>query len=427
MNYEDALSFIHKAEKYGSVLGLENMFNLMNKLDNVQNNLKVIHIAGTNGKGSVGAFIGSVLKHSGFKTGRYISPTIFEYLERFQINDTIISKELFCNICGKVKEAVYKIVGEGKSHPTAFEIETAIAFLYFYEESCDFVLLETGLGGRLDATNVLNENVCSVITSISIDHTLFLGNSVVDIAKEKCGIIKENCPVISIEQVEDVNNVIKKECYKKNSPVNIVFKKDIVYGGVDGDIQYFGYKNYKDIKIKLLGKFQIENAALAIGVVEILIKQGYNITEENIYSGLIGAFWQGRFQILKKNPIFIIDGAHNFDAVERMCETIELYFKNKRLIFIVGIFKDKEYKKITKMTADLAEEIYTVDLKNPRGLSGKDLAEEFLKYNKNTKTTNSLFEAIHRSILSAGENGVVIAFGSLSYLGEVVGIIKNMS
>ncbi len=427
MTYDEALDFIHSAEKYGSVLGLSSMARLMSKLGNIQDKLKIIHIAGTNGKGSVGAFLGSILKCSGFKTGRYVSPSVIDYFEKFQIDGNFIEKDVFSNLCGQVMKAVFEIVREGKEHPTVFEVETAIAFLYFYEENCDLVLLETGLGGRLDATNVLRANICSVITSISIDHTLFLGNSIDEIAFEKCGIIKNNCPLVYIEQECSVNDVIQKVCCERKSKSVSVLKKDINYIGFDYDdySQLFDYKDYKNLKIKLLGKFQVENASLAIGVAELLIELGYNISKKNIYYGLVDTVWQGRFQILRKNPLFIVDGAHNFDAVRRFRETVELFFAGKKIVFIVGIFSDKEYKKMVSLTADLAGQIYTIDLKSSRGLDKETLMSEFSKYNKNTKIVNSIEEAIDKSILAAGNDGVIIAFGSLSYLGEVIEIIKK--
>ncbi len=422
MNYDEAMTFIRDTEKYGSVQGLDNMFNLMDELENVQDKLKILHIAGTNGKGSVGSFIGEVLKVAGFKVGRYISPTIFEYNERFQINNKFIAESKFCYICGKVKKAIEKIVSEGKCHPTSFEVETAIAFLYFYEEKCDFVLLETGLGGRLDATNIIKKNLCSVITSISIDHINFLGSSLSEIAVEKCGIIKNDSFTVSIFQDREVMNVIEKSCIEKKSKLIKVLKEDILYNGVQDYCQSFDYKNYLNVKIGLLGKFQVENASLAIEVIELLMRKGYNITKKNIYDGLFNAIWQGRFQVIGENPVFVVDGAHNADAAKRLRENIQIYFANKKIVFIVGVFKDKDYKKIAEITADLADEIFVFTLKSPRGLDAKIFCKEFLKYNKNVFYVSGVREAVSKSILAAGEEGAVIAFGSLSYMGEIIKI-----
>ncbi len=425
MNYDEALRFINDSKKYGIVLGLNNMYNLMNELGNIQDKIKIIHIAGTNGKGSVGAFVESVLISAGFKTGRYISPTITEYFERFQINGKFIQKENFCRLCEKVKNVTDKIVSEGKSHPTDFEVETAIAFLYFYEERCDFVLLETGLGGRLDATNIIKANLCSVITSISFDHTHFLGNSLNEIAFEKCGIIKEKCSVISMFQNKEVMNVIQKKCKEKKSELITVSKSDILYRGFEEYVQKFDYKSYKNIKISLLGKFQIENASLAIEVIEFLKKKNYGITDKNIYDGFINTVWQGRFQILNKNPLFIADGAHNEDAAKRLAENIMLYFKNKKIIFIVGIFKDKDYKKIVEMTAKLAYKIFVFTLNDSRGLDADILLKEFLLYNENVKIVSDVQTAVSESFLETEKNSVIIAFGSLSYMGDLIEIMKK--
>ncbi len=425
MNYDEAMTFICGTEKYGSVQGLDNMFNLMSELENVQDKLKIVHIAGTNGKGSVGSFIGEILKSAGFKVGRYISPTIFEYNERFQINNKFIEEDKFCYICDKVKNAVEKIVSRGKCHPTSFEVETAIAFLYFYEEKCDFVLLETGLGGRLDATNIIKENLCSVITSVSIDHTDCLGSSLSEIATEKCGIIKNESFTVSIFQDSEVMGVIEKSCAEKKSELIKVLRNDILYKGFQDYCQSFDYKNYSNVKIRLLGKFQIENASLAIEVVELLMRKGYNITKKNIYDGLFDTTWQGRFQVIGKNPVFVVDGAHNADAAKRLRENIWTYFENKKIVFIAGVFKDKDYKKIAEITADLAYKIFVFTLKSPRGLDSKILSEEFLKYNKNVFCVSDVEEAVSKSILAAGKDGVVIAFGSLSYMGEIIKIYKE--
>ncbi len=425
MTYEKAMDFIHNSEKLGSVLGLDNMYNLMAQLGNIQNELKIIHIAGTNGKGSVGAFTSGILKNAGFKVGRYVSPTITEYLERFQINDTIIEKEKFCSLCEKVQNAIEKMIVDGKSHPTAFEIETAIAFLYFYEEKCDFVLLETGLGGRLDATNIIEKNICSVITSISYDHTQFLGDTLSDIAYEKCGIIKENCPVVSIEQDDEAMSVIEKVSKEKKSDLTIVKKSDIAYTEFENDYQIFDYQDLKDIKIKLLGKFQTENASIAISIAKLLISKGFSISTENIYNGLFETVWQGRFQVIMKKPLFIVDGAHNEDAAKRLRETIKLYFQNRKITYIVGIFKDKNYKRIIELTADLADKIYTIQLDNPRRLDIDTLTNEFLVYNQNTEKTNNVEDAIDKSLSNSKDEDVIIAFGSLSYLGDVIKIIRK--
>jgi len=425
MTYDEARKFIKSFEKFGIVLGLENMHVIMNNLENIQNKLNIIHIAGTNGKGSVGAFISSVLRASGFKTGRYVSPAVCEYLEKFQINDNIITEKKFCELCQVVKNAVLSVPDKEKFCPTAFEIETAIAFLFFYREKCDFVLLETGMGGRLDATNVISKNICAVITSVSFDHMAFLGNTIEKIAEEKCGIIKNNCPVVFIEQNDNVNTIIKNNCVEKNSSFNMILKKDIQYVGFDGECQQFSYKNYNNLKLRLLGKFQTENASLAVGVLELLINMGYSIKKEDIYNGLFDAFWQGRFQIIRRNPTFIVDGAHNIDAVKQLIEALKMYFPNKKMIFIVGIFKDKDYKNIAETASVLAKKIYTVGLEKPRGLDALSLAEEFLRYNKNTEKTESVLDAVNRAISFASKNDIIIAFGSLSYIGRVIEFVRG--
>ena len=286
-------------------------------------------------------------------------------------------------------------------------------------------MLETGLGGRLDATNIIEKNICSVITSISYDHTQFLGDTLSDIAYEKCGIIKENCPVVSIEQDDEAMSVIEKVSKEKKSDLTIVKKFDIAYTGFENDYQIFDYQDLKGIKIKLLGKFQTENASIAISVAKLLISKGFSISTENIYNGLFETVWQGRFQVIMKKPLFIVDGAHNEDAAKRLRETIKLYFQNRKITFIVGIFKDKNYKRIIELTADLADKIYTIQLDNPRRLDIDTLTNEFLVCNKNTEKTNNVEDAIDKSLSNSKDEDVIIAFGSLSYLGDVIKIIRK--
>lgn len=425
MNYKEALKFTENANIYGSVLGLENMQILMRCLHNIQNNLKYIHIAGTNGKGSVGTFIENILNCSGFKTGRYVSPAVFSYTEIFRINCKPISEEDFAAAAEKVKNAVIFAENEFKIHPTKFEIETAIAFILFYEQKCDFIILETGLGGRLDATNIIKDNILSIITSISYDHNQFLGNTLSEIALEKCGIIKKNGYVVTSEQKTDVANVIKTVCKERNCNINIVKKDDIGYNGFFEGYQHFSYKNLKNLKISLLGKFQIENAAVATESAKILRNNGINIPDSAIYAGLESAKWSGRFEIIGQKPTFIIDGAHNDDAALKLRESIISYFGDKRKIFIIGIFKDKEYEKIIRNTVDIADAVYTVTIDGNRALDGKIIEQTVKRYNKCVEYKNDFKSAVEAAQAAAEKDGVVICFGSLSYLGKITDIVKN--
>lgn len=425
MNYKEAREYIEETSQYGSILGLENMKNLLDGLDHPEKKLKFIHIAGTNGKGSTLAFISTILKKSGYTVGRYISPTIFKYRERIQVDGRYIEKESFAHHIEKIQLVVKQMLEEEKSHPTAFEIETALAFLYFLEKNCDIVVIETGLGGTLDATNVIENTICAVITKISRDHMGILGNSLKEIAMQKAGIIKKNAVVISAKQQPEVAQILLQASKEKKCACYFIEPSEfteIVYGY---DEQKFRYKN-KHYQIHLAGNYQIENAALALRTVEFLKEAGWKIPENAIAEGLKETKWVGRFTKIHSKPLFIVDGAHNEDAARTLRESIELYFKDRRIIFIMGVFADKEYEKIVELTVPLASEIITIATPgNTRALPALELAKTISEYQKRVTAADSLQEAVEMSFLLAGKEDVIIAFGSLSYLGDLIGIVEQ--
>lgn len=424
MNYKQSMDYISEISKSGSILGLDNIKAIVNELGSPQNDLKIIHIAGTNGKGSTLAFISNILIACGYKVGRYISPTIKKYEERFQINEEIISENKLAEILTEVKEADLKL-RKKSIFVTAFEAETAAAFLLFKKENCDFVILETGLGGSMDATNIIEKNLISVFTSISIDHTMFLGNTLAEIAEKKAGIIKKNSSVVSSCQKDEVGNILRKKAEeigaKNYTEVNNFNITDINF---NGEYQVFSYKNFHNIQTSLLGVFQTENVATAIETALALRELGYKISDENILNGIKNTTWSGRFQIISKKPLIIIDGAHNKDAAIRLRESIDIYFKNKKINYIIGVLADKDYESIAEITADRAEKIYTVTPESPRALINTELAKIIKKYNKNV-TPVSLDKAVN-DIFSQNNDNITIIFGSLSYLGSVINIIDNL-
>lgn len=427
MNYKQAREYIEETNQFGSVLGLENMYNLLEGLDNPQNKLKFIHIAGTNGKGSTLAYISNILKCNGQIVGRYISPTIFHYRERIQVDGQYIEKDRFAELMTRIKNVIDNLVKEGKQHPTSFEIETALAFLYFLEKKCHIVVLETGLGGTLDATNVIKTTICSVITTISMDHMQYLGDSLKSIATHKAGIIKPGCFVVSAFQLEDANSVIINTAKEKNCELHFVDPQELHNVEYGYETQSFLYKGNK-YTISLAGSYQIKNAALAIEVIKGLNQHGWNISEEALYQGLKTTKWMGRFTLIHTKPVFIVDGAHNEDAARQLRESIELYFKGKRIIFIMGVFADKDYKSIIQLTVPLASTVITIETPdNPRAMSAISLANEVSIYNSSVKPAASLQEAVDYSLSIASEDDVIIAFGSLSYLGELIHIMAHQN
>lgn len=426
MNYTQALQYIEYINTLkGSVLGLDCIRVLCDELKNPQDNLKFVHIAGTNGKGSTLAFISTILTESGYRVGRYISPTIREYRERFQINGKMISQTMFCELLEEVKTACDRMCEKGYEHPTAFEIETALAFLFFERKKCDIVVLETGMGGTDDATNIINSTVLSVITSVSMDHMQFLGDTLDKITLTKCGIIKPEIPVISAKQKEVSENVIKQVCIKNRSPLTIIERNDlsnIKYGLTKQSFKYKGNR----FEIKLAGTWQPDNAVIAIEAANILNENGFTkITKESISKGLFKTEWPARFQVLRKKPLFIIDGAHNEDAAIRLRESIDTYLSDKNKIYIMGMFRDKEVDKVVSTIVKDGLMVFTCQApNNARALRSVELADVVKKYNSRVTCCDSVDEAVEFATSLADENSVIIACGSLAYLGRILEIYK---
>ncbi|MBD5106315.1 MAG: bifunctional folylpolyglutamate synthase/dihydrofolate synthase [Lachnospiraceae bacterium] len=428
MNYKEAVAYIEEVQAYGSVLGLENIAELCARLGNPQKDLKFIHIAGTNGKGSVLAFVSTVLQKAGYKVGRYISPTIFDYRERIQINGNMISKQALSACLGRIKEACDAMVEEGLSHPTLFEMETAMGFLYFKEKGCDLVVLETGLGGITDATNVIKNTIVAVLTSISRDHMGFLGSSLEEIAEKKAGIIKRGCLAVTSRQEPSVMNVLKQACQSRGAVLSIAdvsLAKSVKHSIKK---QSFSYKEYKKIEISMAGTYQIENGVTAIEVIRALKQAGYAIEDQAVYQGMAEAAWIGRFSVISRKPFFIVDGAHNEDGAKKLADSLSFYFTNKKIIYIMGVLRDKEYGKIIENTCFLADSILTIKPPhNERALEAYELAKEAAKYHNNVTALDSLEEAVELSLLMAekDKDTVIAAFGSLSFLGELITILEH--
>ncbi len=426
MTYEEARAFIAGTSVYGLRPGLDCIREMLRRLGNPQDDLKFIHIAGTNGKGSTLAYISTVLKEAGYRTGRYSSPAIYSYREQIQVNEEAISREELARLTEEIRKAGREMLAEGLAHPTSFEVETILAFLYFREKKCDLVVLETGMGGQMDATNVVNTTLVSVLTPISMDHMGFLGNTLGEIAAAKAGIIKPGCHVASACQKPEAAAVIEETCRQKGcrlretDPGEI---RDAVYGW---ERQSFSYRQYRNLEIPLAGACQIENAALAVEALEALKDLGYEIPERALQKGLAGTVWKGRFAVIAQNPLFILDGAHNRDAADRLRESIELYFPGRRLIYIMGVLADKEYDYIAGRLAPLAAQIFTVETPdNLRALPARALAEAVAPYNPHVQAAESLAEAGKLAREAAGPEDVIIAFGSLSYLGELNRLVNS--
>ena len=455
MNYSEAREYLKNVNKLGSILGLNIIKELLKRLGNPQNELKVVHIAGTNGKGSIMTFVQNILMESGYKVGRYCSPAVFNEREIIRINDEYISEEQSADLLTRIKEKCDSMYSEGLPHPTSFEIETAEALMFFKEQNCDIALIECGMGGETDATNVFEKVLCSVIATISLDHTQFLGSTIEEITKVKSGIIKENCPVVMSKQTVEAENVIKKVCKQNNSKLIIPTEQDFENVEIDGLTTKVTYKasNNKEyiLNLQALGTYQIKNAKTAVEVAIVLdkaltektnicdesdmnnstgmknnINNSGNTIEKNIKKGIEKTVWPGRMEVISKEPLIIIDGAHNPGAVLELRKTLDLYFTNKRITFIMGVLSDKDFSKEAEIIADRAERIITITPNNSRGLDGHKLAETLVKYNHNVQVADSLKQAAEESIDTIKENraDMILAFGSLSYLGELKQVVR---
>lgn len=421
MTYEEAKAFLEGCNQYAGEFTLEPLKELLRRLGNPQDELSFVHIAGTNGKGSTLAYVSTVLKEAGYRVGRYISPTIFSYRERIQVNETYIPREDLIRLTEKIQKAGYGMLSEGLGHPTMFEAETALAFLWFAEQKCDLVTLEVGMGGRTDATNVIKNTLVAVLASISMDHMGFLGNTLAEIAANKAGIIKPGCTVVTIRQEPEAEAAVLKQAEVYGCPVVTVDPELAVNRRRGLFCQYFDYKDRKDVKISLSGEYQFANASLALEVIEVLRRKGYAVPEEAVRRGLGRTVWNGRFTVVAEEPYFIVDGAHNRDAAEKLRETIENYLSGHRLIYIMGVLSDKEYDLVIQKTASYASEIITVMTPdNPRALPAEELKKAVERYNPHVQAAGSLMEAVEKAYGLAGKEDVILAFGSLSYLGEIV-------
>ena len=434
MNYQEAVEYVDRlAAKKSIVLGLSTMRELLKRLGDPQDSLSFIHVAGTNGKGSVLAFLASVCREAGYRTGLYQSPSVFSYCEKIQVNGEPISEEDMAELLTRAAKAGDAMEAEGLPHPTAFETETAAAFLYFKEQGCDLVALETGMGGAEDATNVIEHTVCSVIMQVGMDHMKYLGNTVEEIARAKGGIIKPGRPAVLCGQSAAVEQVIREICEEKGAPLTVSRPElaQVTEEGLSGTS--FEYGRFRNVRISLLGKHQVANACTALEAVRVLRSSGYDISGQAVYDGMARAVWPGRFEVIGRSPVFVMDGAHNPDAAGRLADSIKLYFTNRRILYIMGILADKDYRKVTELTASLAERIYTVTPENPRALPAKELAaciEETRGesgFTGQVKAEESLKDAVRDALAEAGRDDVIVAFGSLSYLGKLKETLKEIT
>lgn len=421
MTIEEAMSYIHGTYKFGSKLGLENIRYLLQKLDNPQKSLKFVHVAGTNGKGSTSSFIASVLIEAGYKTGLYTSPFIEVFNERMRINGIYITDEELSELTGEVKIAIDEMLSEGCNHPTEFEVVTAIAMLYYKKHQCDIVILEVGLGGRLDATNVIETPLVSVITPLSLDHTDYLGNTLAEIANEKAGIIKPKGITVCHPQPVEAMEVIRKISEKQG---NLLIEAPVEKARMIRD-EILGLAfEYEGIQyqLKMIAPYQMQNAVVAIEALKLLKeKHGFDFTEVMLVKGINDTRWLGRLEILRESPMTIIDGAHNTHGIRGLSEAVQTLFKNEKITAILGILEDKDIKGMLDEICPYIHNVIVTKPNNPRALSAFELSKRLEAYEhlEILYVDDQIESAVAYAEAHKDELGVMIYFGSLYMIGEV--------
>lgn len=427
MDYNKALKYIEDAGKFGSKLGLDNIKTLLDLVGNPQNKLKIIHVAGTNGKGSTCTFIANSLTNLGYKTGFYSSPYLEEFGERIRVDNQNISKGDLAKVITIVKEKIDYMVANGHDHPTEFEIITVVAYLYYQQKNVDFVVLEVGLGGRLDATNTCIP-VISVITSISLDHTEYLGSTLTAIAKEKGGIIKPNTPVVVYDQSREVVDQLKEIATGLNSEIYITDNNScrLISSEVDGQVasvNVFGTEY--TFEMSILGQHQIKNLNTALTALKVLESKGIiNLDNPKLIKGIQTAKWPGRFEVINKEPLTIIDGAHNEDGAKSLKDSLQTYLPNKKITLVIGMLKDKDIKGSLAHILPLADKVIITEPYNPRAASTKELREicksieTDLNLNLEIQEITSVEEAVIYTQNRATKEEVIVYAGSLYMIGS---------
>ena len=427
MTYDQAIEYIHSVCWKGSRPGLERITELCHRLGDPQDALKFVHVTGTNGKGSTCAMTESILRNAGYKTGLFTSPYVKVFNERMMVNGQNVSDEQLARVTQIVKPHADAMADS----PTEFELITAIAFVLFKLEGCDVVVLEAGMGGRLDSTNVIKSSVVSVITGVALEHTEYLGDTVEKIAHEKAGIIKQGCPVVyggrdyaSPEQNENGENsaysVIKKKAAELNAPLTVCEYDALTVKAATLDGAVLDYKDRKEVKIPLLGLYQPENCVKALTVIDALRQAGFEISDKAIQAGLANVRWPARFEKLANDPFVLYDGSHNPEGIELAVKTLTHYFGDKKVNLLTGVMKDKDYTYMAKTLVPLANEVFCVTPDNPRSLLSSELAGLYSGLRVRSNAYESVYDGVVAALKASRESGVpLVCLGSLYMYAEV--------
>lgn len=421
---QETIQYIEGLERFGSVLGLENIRTLMKLLGDPQKKLKTIHIAGTNGKGSVSTMTAAILQKAGYRVGLYTSPYLVDFGERIRVNHTPIPDNDLIRLTEKIKNASQKMLAAGIAHPTCFEFKTALALLYFAEQNCDFSVLEVGMGGRLDATNVIPSPEVAVITPISLDHTQILGDTIEKIAKEKAGIIKAGSYLVSAPQKKSVSQILQEKAALCGIPYVEVDSKWVTTTRSDasGHICDYhrpeGIPDLESFTLNLPGQFQISNVNTVLEVIHTLIKKGYKISAQSIGQALSTVVFPGRFETLSLKPYVIIDGAHNPAGIASLKENIATYFQDKKINLFIGMLADKDILSSMASLLPLADTIYTLTPDNTRAMTASDLSDLIENhFNRKACPCETIAQALEK--LAYDSDSVNIFTGSLYLIGKV--------
>lgn len=415
MNYEEALAYIHNVCWKGSKLGLERTQELLSKLGNPEKRLKFIHIAGTNGKGSTAAMLSSILEAAGYRVGLYTSPFINRFNERMQIDHQCIPDEELAALTDQIRPLADSMADS----PTEFELITALAMVYFANHRCDIVVLEVGMGGALDSTNVIDTPEAAVIMAMGLDHVRELGPTMADIAKAKAGIIKSGGDVVSYGGNPEADPVFAQVCREVGARLHQPDFSAIVPGPFSLDGQSFSYGELKDLCIPLVGGYQMNNAAVVLETVKVLQAKGWKISEADIRQGLAHTRWPARFEILRRDPVFIVDGGHNPHGIRATAQSLERLFPGRKFTFVTGVMADKDVESILGLIVPLAEQFFTVRPDNPRAMAAEELARRIEAMGAKATACASVAEGVARAMEAEGADGVACALGSLYMSGEV--------
>lgn len=417
MTPAETLAFIREAGWLGSRPGLGRTRRLMELLGHPEERISFIHVAGTNGKGSVSAMLASILGKAGFRTGLFTSPHLLRYQERIRIDGQEINDEDLCAAGDTVKAAVERMA----DIPTEFERFTAMALVHFARKQCDIVVLETGMGGRLDSTNIIPPPVLSVITGVGLDHTEYLGSTLSAIAREKAGIIKSGSPVILAGGFPEAEEAVRETCAALGCPLTVTAPSLLARRG--GDIfsgQRLDYRDRQNLRLGLLGTYQCQNAAVALDAADVLRSRGWAVSEESVRLGLENAVWPGRFEVLGRDPLVLVDGAHNPQGASALADSLRAYLPEEKITFVTGVLADKDYRAMLDALAPFAREFVTAAPDSPRALPAGDLALTIrTRLGLPANPASSLREALDMALETAGPAGTVCAWGSLYQAGQV--------